>query len=136
MTLLVVRHATAGKRREWEGDDRLRPLDERGWKQAEALPEALAGFESRRVLSSGYDRCVQTVEPLGLPVEVRRELEEGAGREPALALMKEVGGEAVMCTHGDVLEALFGEKGKKGSTRVVELLDGEPVVLETIPPPA
>ena len=67
-------------RSEWEGDDRLRPLDERGRRQAEALVDALAAFPITRIFSSPYDRCVQTVEPLaaqrGLPVELREELGE------------------------------------------------------------
>jgi len=138
--LLVVRHARAGKHREWEGDDRLRPLDEKGRRQAAGLPGLLAPFEITRVASSSYLRCTQTVEPLseqrGLPIEERRELEEGAALEETLALLRELGDEAVFCTHGDVLENLFGEAGQKGSTRVVELRDGEPVVLEYLPPPA
>src|SRR5207249_3130238 len=72
----------------------------------------------------------------GRPVEERRELEEGAALEETLALLRELGDEAVFCTHGEVLENLFGEAGQKGSTRVVELRDGEPVVLEYLPPPA
>jgi 8-oxo-dGTP diphosphatase len=138
--LLVVRHARAGKAREWEGDDRLRPIDEKGRRQAAGLAGLLARFEIIRIASSSYLRCTQTVEPLseqrGLPIEERREVEEGAAPEATLALLRELGDEAVFCTHGDVLENLFGEAGQKGSTRVVELRDGEPVVLEYLPPPA
>jgi broad specificity phosphatase PhoE len=138
--LLVVRHARAEKRREWEGDDRLRPLDAKGRRQAAGLPGLLARFEITGIASSSYLRCTQTVEPLseqrGLPIEERRELEEGAALEETLALLRELGDEAVFCTHGDVLENLFGEAGQKGSTRVVELRDGEPIVLEYLPPPA
>ena len=140
MPLLVVRHARADKRREWQGDDRLRPLDEKGRRQAAAVPGLLARFEIVRIASSSYLRCTQTVEPLstqrGLPIEERRELEEGASVDETLALVRELGDNAVLCTHGDVLENLFGEAGQKGSTRVVELQDGEPVVLEYLPPPA
>ena len=139
MPLLVVRHARAGKRREWQGDDRLRPLDEKGRRQAAGLPGLLARFEIARIASSLYRRCTQTVEPLseqqGLPIEERHELEEGAPLEESLALLRELGDDAVLCTHGDVLENLFGEAGQKGSTRVVELRDAEPVVLEYLPPP-
>ena len=39
MPLLIVRHARAGKRWEWEGDDRERPLDKKGRRQAEGLVE-------------------------------------------------------------------------------------------------
>jgi broad specificity phosphatase PhoE len=138
--LLVVRHARAGHRREWEGDDRLRPLDEKGRSQAEGLPGLLARFEIARIASGSYLRCTQTVEPLseqrGLPIEERRELDEGASLERTLALLREVGDDAVLCTQGDVLENLFGESGQKGSTRVVELRDGEPAVLEYLPPSA
>jgi len=65
---------------------------------------------------------------LGVPIENRPELEEGASREETLALLRELGDAAVLCTHGDVLENLFGEAGRKGSTRVVDLRDGEPVL--------
>ena len=83
---------------------------------------------------------MQTVEPLsqqrGLPIEERRELDEGASLEKTLALLRELGDDAVLCTQGDVLENLFGESGQKGSTRIVELQDGDPAVLEYLPPPA
>jgi broad specificity phosphatase PhoE len=137
---LLVRHAKAGKRRDWEGDDRLRPLDDKGWRQAEGLVETLSEYPVTRLASSGATRCVQTLEPLaealGLAIESRRELEEGATPEETIALMAELGDAAVLSTHGDILENLFGEEGQKGSTRVVELRDGVPVVLEYLPPPA
>ena len=140
MAQLLVRHAKAGKRRDWEGDDRLRPLDDKGWRQAEGLVETLSEYPVTRLASSGATRCVQTLEPLaealGLEIESRRELEEGATPEETIALMAELGDAAVLSTHGDILENLFGEEGQKGSTRVVELRDGVPVVLEYLPPPA
>ena len=140
MPLLVVRHALAGHQSEWEGDDRLRPLDERGRRQAAGLPGLLARFEIARIASGSYLRCTQTVEPLseqrGLPIEERRELDEGAAHEETLGLLRELGGDVVLCTQGEVLENLFGESGQKGSTRIVELQNGEPAVLDHLPPPA
>lgn len=140
MPLLVVRHALAGHQSEWEGDDRLRPLDEKGRRQAAELPALLARFEIARIASGSYLRCTQTVEPLseqrGLPIEERRELDEGASLRETLTLLRELGDDAVLCTQGEVLENLFGEPGQKGSTRIVELRDGEPAVLEYLPPPA
>jgi 8-oxo-dGTP diphosphatase len=138
MALLIVRHAKAGKRRDWVGDDRERPLDEKGLRQAAGLLEQLSAHSVGRIASSPYLRCTQTVAPLsvelGVPIEKRRELEEGASLEQSLALLRELGDVAVVCTHGDVLANLFGEAGQKGSTRVVELQDGEPVLLEYLPP--
>jgi 8-oxo-dGTP diphosphatase len=140
MPLLVVRHARAGKRREWTGDDRERPLDGRGRRQAAALVDLLSAYPLDRVVASGYARCSETLEPLassrGLEVEAAAELEEGAPRAESLRLLTDLGDRAALSTHGDVLENLFGEAGQKGSTRVVELRDGEAVVLEYLPPPA
>lgn len=140
MALFAVRHAKAGKRDRSHPEDHKRPLDKRGWRQAEGLVELLAEYPLDRLLSSGHLRCTQTLEPLaeerGLPIEERQELQEGATREEAIALMNELRDRAALCTHGDVLEELFGDAGQKGSSRVVELRDGAPVVLEYLPPPA
>jgi 8-oxo-dGTP diphosphatase len=135
----LVRHARAGKRGEWEGDDRLRPLDERGMRQAQGLIEQLSGREIERILSSPYVRCVETVEPLaearGLPLEPEEAFAEGAGSEAALDLLRGAGGGVVACVHGDLVEELLGRKLKKGATAVLEL-NGDVEVLEELPPPA
>ena len=121
--VLLVRHARAGDRDRWTGDDRLRPLDERGRRQARALVAPLAGYAVPRLVSSPYVRCVQTLEPiaahLGLPVEHDPSIAEGVSVEKARALIQRLGpGPVVLCTHGDVMEALVGEgePKKKGST--------------------
>ena len=123
--LLVIRHGRAGDSSEWEGDDRLRPLDKRGRRQAEALVESLAPFPIARILSSPYDRCVQTVEPLaaarGLPIETREELgEDRQAREGAALARSFVGEDVAICVHGGLSDAAFGERQKKGETLVVD----------------
>jgi 8-oxo-dGTP diphosphatase len=135
----LVRHARAGKGSEWVGDDRLRPLDERGVRQAHGLVEQLADRKFGRILSSPYDRCVQTVEPLAearaLPLEQEEGLAEGAGAEAALQLLQGGGDAVVACVHGDLVEELLGRKLKKGATAVLELArDVE--IREELPPPA
>jgi phosphohistidine phosphatase SixA len=136
----LVRHARAGRRSDWEGDDRLRPLDERGRRQAEALDAQLAGRDFRRILSSPFDRCVQTVVPLaqsrGLEIERNDALAEGAGNEAGLGLMRGAGEPIVACVHGDLIEELLGEKAKKAATTVLELTRNGVEVLERLPPPA
>jgi 8-oxo-dGTP diphosphatase len=123
--VILVRHASAGDRERWSGDDRERPLDKRGRRQSAALVHALAGYEIERILSSAYVRCVQTVEPLahelGIEIEARDELAEGASRDEALALVDEVRGQgAILCTHGDVVVELLGRQLKKGETAILE----------------
>jgi broad specificity phosphatase PhoE len=112
---ILLRHASAGDRHTWTGDDRLRPLDDKGRRQALEIAVALGSEDVRRVVSSPYTRCVQTVEPLaaelGLEVELDDRLAEGAGGA-AQPLLEEDG--VVACTHGDVIHDLLGRGLKKG----------------------
>jgi phosphohistidine phosphatase SixA len=129
MPLLVIRHARAGHRDDWQGDDRKRPLDERGRRQADALVEELEGYPISRILSSPYDRCVQTVEPLaaqrGLAIEQRDELGEERQDYDGVALVRSLLLEpVVVCVHGGLSDAVFGERLKKGEALVVDANDG------------
>jgi len=139
MSTILLRHASAGDRSTWGGDDRLRPLDEGGYAQALALADALAERGIARVVSSPYVRCVETVEPLaaalGLAVELDERLAEGEGGAGALALLAELAGAGVACTHGDVVEAAIGRVLDKGAAAVVELADGPARVTELLPAP-
>jgi phosphohistidine phosphatase SixA len=125
LPLLVIRHARAGDRAEWQGDDRKRPLDKRGRRQAQALVNELAEFPLTRILSSPYDRCVQTAEPLaaarGVQIEVRDELGEERQHFDGAALARSLAGEPVaLCVHGGLSDAAFGERQKKGETLIVD----------------
>jgi Histidine phosphatase superfamily (branch 1) len=124
MPLLVIRHARAVDRDDWRGDDRERPLDDRGRRQANALVEELEGYPLSRVLSSPYDRCVQTVEPLaeqrGLAIEERDELGEDGQDNGAVLVRSLIGQPVAVCVHGGLSDAVFGERLKKGETLVVD----------------
>jgi phosphohistidine phosphatase SixA len=136
----LVRHARAGHRADWQGDDRPRPLDERGRRQAQALVDQLADRDFQRILSSPYVRCVETVVPLaearGLPVETDEALAEGAGADAALRLLHGAGEAVVACVHGDVAEELLGERLKKGATALLDVTESGVQELERLPPPA
>jgi 8-oxo-dGTP diphosphatase len=124
--IVLLRHAWAGERDEWDDDDRLRPLDTRGRAQADELVEALLELGVERVVSSSYHRCTQTVEPLarelGKPIELDDALAEGAPRRATLALLEATSVPTVFCTHGDVVENVLGKELKKGAAAV---LDGD-----------
>jgi phosphohistidine phosphatase SixA len=134
----LVRHASAEARETWGGDDRLRPLDNRGLRQAEGLVEQLGRREFRRIVSSPYVRCVETVVPLaharGLAVEHSEALGEGADAGAALALFRSARIPLVACVHGDLAEELLGEAARARSTAVVELQDDEVAVRERLTP--
>jgi 8-oxo-dGTP diphosphatase len=118
MAIFVVRHAKAGERASWDGDDTVRPLSKRGWAQATAIADRLQAAPISRILASPYLRCIQTVEPLaeriGLPVEVAGPLAEGSAFEATLDLFASVPEYAVLCSHGDVIPDLVHALVRRG----------------------
>jgi len=156
--LLLVRHAHARARKEWSGDDRLRPLSPHGFKQADGLISVTGNFPPlARVLSSPFLRCVQTMEPLAaaraIKVEDNGDLAEGQS-SAAVRLVRSLAGDNVaVCTHGDVIAEILvtladedrvdlgpNPRQAKGSMWVLEGSDGcfssaryfPPVLVETV----
>jgi phosphohistidine phosphatase SixA len=111
MPVLLVRHASAGTREEWDGDDARRPLDKRGKRQAKELVKRLEGFRIEAVLTSPYSRCLETVAPLArarmLEIDVRPELDEYHHHAEGIALVRALAGrDVVVCGHGGLELAL------------------------------
>lgn len=119
MTLYVLRHARAGRRSAWKGDDDQRPLTKVGRRQAAGIVDLLDGRDITRIVSSPYVRCRQSVEPLAarlrLPVDLADALAEGAPLHEVLRLVEKVADEdTVVCTHGDVITLLLGHLRDEG----------------------
>ena len=148
----LVRHALAGDRKQWKGNDKKRQLSQRGTKQARALADNLSSLPITDVLSSKWARSSQTVAPLaetlGLSVEHHKAFAEGASPKALDGLIKEMAGKvAVLCTHGDVVEAYLEHlaaagvkrdgppKWKKASTWVLETRKGKVTNARYLPPP-
>jgi 8-oxo-dGTP diphosphatase len=112
-TFALVRHAHAGNRDSWLGDDERRPLSDKGRREAEGLVTLLAPLKPIRILSSPFDRCMQTVEPLaarlGLKVEPADELAEEV-TDDAIALVRSLAGQGIVaCSHGDIVPAVLAD---------------------------
>lgn len=108
----LVRHAHAGRRSQWDGDDRERPLSDRGEAQAGWLADLLSTAPATKILSSPYARCVQTVEPLasrlGVEIETAAALAEGADVDTALALVLGLDPHhGIACSHGDLIPQIL-----------------------------
>jgi len=157
-SVLLLRHASAGSRAKWNGDDRLRPLDAAGEEQAEELVRLLSRFEVDEILSADYVRCVETVRPLsesiGVPAKKTPLLSEDgfSGREEeAVELLRNLGrpgSAAVACSQGGVIdelvERLAADDGvgvdeplhlKKGGVWALSFDDRKLVDAERLPPP-
>lgn len=118
MPLFLIRHAQAGSRQDFDGDDIVRPLTGRGRHQAAdiaGLVRELASGLDITIRTSPYRRCLETIGPLaaslGLVAAVDPMLAEGPTEEarrmirviaPLLSKRAEV-----WCSHGDVIPAVI-----------------------------
>lgn len=110
--VLLVRHARAGAKQSWHGDDELRPLDSVGLREAAKLSEVLELFAPAAVVSASPRRCRDTVAPLGLPVKVDPAFDETspegvAGARDALLALASTGTPTVVCSQGKVIPPLL-----------------------------
>jgi phosphohistidine phosphatase SixA len=110
--LLLVRHAHAGDKRRWQGRDSLRPLSLAGQAEAAGLVVRLEDYPIRRILTSPAVRCHQTLQPLARDCRLRVEpvVTLGVDAELArvLALLEDLRvQDAVVCTHGEVIEQVL-----------------------------
>lgn len=117
--IIVLRHAKAKSRDEWEGADATRPLSTRGRRQSQAIVGPLLAFGVRRIVSSPAERCVRTVAPLSAALGQRTQLTEAigqdaweAGRSDARAVVGErvrARKPVVLSSHGPVLPDIMHE---------------------------
>jgi 8-oxo-(d)GTP phosphatase len=72
---ILLRHAAAGSKSDWQGNDLARPLDPRGAAAAESIAQLLSCFGPCRVVTSVAERCVATVRPYAALIGAQIELE-------------------------------------------------------------
>lgn len=127
-TLYLVRHAKAGDRSRWTGDDVLRPLSGKGRRQAVSLCERLLPLVGPRsgalLLSSTYLRCLQTLEPLAArlhsQVHAENRLTEGCGFEGVLDILENIPEGSVLCSHGDIIPAVIAALERRSTVIATE----------------
>jgi 8-oxo-dGTP pyrophosphatase MutT (NUDIX family)/phosphohistidine phosphatase SixA len=116
---IIVRHTSAGDKREWPGDDLLRPLDPRGRAEAGELAELMACFGPARVVSSATARCLETVVPFaaqtGAGICADRAFTIGSWAPAADRLAGLLAGEhpTIVCTHGELIPCLLSRACKE-----------------------
>lgn len=143
--VVLLRHATAGKRSSWSGEDRLRPLDEAGRHQARALTTFLREFAPSRVVSADRVRCEQTVEPfarlIGRTLEIvpafadEAYIDDPEATRAELAALAKSAASAVVCSQGSTVPGLVADLAparastatRKGAAWVLTFADGRVV---------
>ena len=139
--IVLLRHAKAGRRTQWQGDDRLRPLDKAGRLQARELPAFLSAFTPVSVVSADRVRCVQTLEPFavatGMDLAISPAFSDEsylddpeATRNELLALAKSLPA-TVVCSQGIAVPGLVTDltgledtRARKGAAWVLSFADG------------
>lgn len=113
-TLVLLRHAKAVPRDDFDGADLDRPLSAAGHDRAKDLVPLLTAYGIRRIVSSPAQRTVQTVEPItavtGELLELDERLYEGTPHgqvERAVASLTKRKRPTVACTHRPTLPDLY-----------------------------
>jgi len=113
---ILLRHAAAGSKAAWRGNELARPLDRGGAEAADRLAQLLSCFGPCRVISSAAERCVATVRPYAALTGAKIELEplftvgqHGVGQAAAgrAAVIAADGTPAVICAHRENLPLLL-----------------------------
>ncbi|GAA4677414.1 NUDIX hydrolase [Gordonia humi] len=157
-TMVMVRHAKAGRRSRFVGDDRDRPLESDGRRQAAALTDLLGLFGVHRLHAADRRRCVQTLEPLADALRTEIEVEESlteeayaADPDAAFARLQAIadrsGPVRAVCSQGKVIPpvltrwadrdgvAMPASSNRKGSVWILTLRGTTLVALDHIPSP-
>jgi 8-oxo-dGTP diphosphatase len=121
--LVLLRHAKAVTRDEWQGEDDDRPLDSYGQNQAKRLLAMYQVFNLEQIHSSDAVRCYDTVvaiaKGLSIELEVTGKLSESTfkkDKEKAFDYAKELikSNESVLlCSHNPILPKMLNKLTKK-----------------------
>jgi len=146
--IVLVRHAKAGRRSEWRGDDDLRPLDDVGEAQAERLVAFLRCFAPTRLYSADRTRCVQTLEPTAAALELAITIDPAfadesycaapAATQTSLLALAKPGKVSVVCSQGITIPAMIDRLApgvassdtRKGAAWVLSMVDGDVVAAD------
>jgi 8-oxo-dGTP pyrophosphatase MutT (NUDIX family)/phosphohistidine phosphatase SixA len=147
--LAVVRHASAGDKRAWAGDDADRPLDPTGLAQSVTIGALLTAYDVELAGSADVRRCRDTLEPFarsaGVEVEVLPattaaafDVDPDAGICAVLDLAASTGGAVAWCGQREVIPQLVAALcarlgGGVDPGRLAELGKGRLLVLHLDP---
>jgi len=121
--LVLLRHAKAVTRDEWQGEDDDRPLDSYGQNQAKRLLAMYQVFNLEQIHSSDAVRCYDTVvaiaKSLNIKLEVTGKLSESTfkkDKEKAFDYAKDLmklNESILLCSHNPILPKMLNKLTKK-----------------------
>lgn len=155
--LVLLRHAKAVKREDWDGDDGDRPLANIGQIQAKHLLSKYVPYAIEEVHSSDAMRCIETIEPLTRSLKIHpifsadlSEYRFAKDKTAALDYAQELmdrGHSAIICSHNPILPKLLkkligkknfkelGQELKPGEAWVLHHREGEIIAIDWVGAP-
>jgi 8-oxo-dGTP diphosphatase len=155
--LVLLRHAKAIKREDWDGDDGDRPLGNIGQLQAKRLLSKYLPYAIKEVHSSDAMRCIETIEPMTRALQMHpifstdlSEYRFAKDKEVALDYAQDLmirNQSAIICSHNPilpkVLKKLIGKKNFKeldqklepAEAWVLHHRDGEIIAIDWVSAP-
>jgi len=121
--LIMLRHAKALAREEWQGEDEDRPLEQLGQQQARRMLSLYQVYGLTQIHTSDAVRCHDTVEQmahaLNIPLTITNKVSEYTwkkSKEKAIEYAKELIKEnepVILCSHNPVLPRMMEKLTKK-----------------------
>ena len=122
--IILLRHAKALKRTEWNGDDGDRPLEHKGQLQAKRLLPIYLPYGAKEFHTSDALRCTETIEPMtralsAVPIFSADLSEYGYAKDKDVPLdyvqdLMDRGVPALVCSHNPIIPKLVKKLvGKK-----------------------
>ncbi len=109
--VVLLRHALAGVRQDWIGDDQARPLDRAGLAQSLKLSDSVEGWPIDEIWTSPAVRCRHTVMELAavrrLPVYDAPWLLADVDPDAVDAAVSKLAGSVLLCVHGESVDGLL-----------------------------
>ncbi len=155
--LVLLRHAKAIKREDWDGDDGDRPLANIGQIQAKRLLSKYLPYGIQVVHSSDAMRCIETIEPMTRALNMHPIFSADLGeyrfakdKEAALDYAQDLmdsGVSAIICSHNPILPKLLkkligkknfkelGQELKPAEAWVLHHRDGEIIAIDWVSAP-
>jgi len=132
--IILLRHAKALKRTEWDGDDGDRPLEHRGQLQAKRLLPIYLPYGISEVHTSDALRCIETIDLMArqlekTPIFAADLSEYGFAKDKDAPLdyvqdLMDRGAPAIVCSHNPIIpklvKKLVGKKYFKSMDRELE----------------
>lgn len=133
--LVLVRHGKAFPRSKWHETEHVRPLLKLGTRQSMALTGLLSAWDTKKLISSPWKRCMATLAPLsaatGMPIRKASTLSEkatAANPEKTVRFIEKLlakGKPVIYCTHRPVLPTILDVYAEHSPKRIIEKLPQE-----------